>query len=155
MLKKILFSALILGLGACAGDEENVDDPMAPGAEGSASVSPGMPGAVDSSNAMGGQEAAMGGAMGQAGAAAGQPSSQPGQSGIVPNKHETFKLQKVTVLNVRSGPGVKFPVVRTIKKGEMVQAYGKKSFWLKISKDGKQWVSGRYVTFMPEMSPPQ
>jgi lysozyme len=47
-------------------------------------------------------------------------------------------------LNVRKGPDIKEPVVKTIKKGEKYKAYGIKYGWYNV---GAGWVSQNYVTF--------
>ncbi|WP_421938674.1 N-acetylmuramoyl-L-alanine amidase [Pedobacter sp.] len=49
-----------------------------------------------------------------------------------------------SVLNVRSGPGVSFKILRQIIKGAPVTIYARKNNWLRISKT--EWVSGSFVS---------
>ena len=64
------------------------------------------------------------------------PKKKPGVIGTV----------KVTadILNVRKGPDIKEPVVKTIKKGEEYKAYDLVRGWYNV---GAGWVSNNYVTF--------
>ncbi|MCB9228291.1 MAG: SH3 domain-containing protein [Deltaproteobacteria bacterium] len=46
-------------------------------------------------------------------------------------------------LNVRTGPGHRFPVRHTLRKGDRVQVQKKKGQWIKIGK--KEWVFSNYL----------
>ena len=156
MLKKIVYSFLALGLAACAGDDSQVEDPMAGGAIGGSSAASST-GPSGVGGAMSGQQGIQNGNLpdqvDQNVAIAGQSGAQhQGQAG----KLRTYKLQEhVMSLNIRSGPGTKYPVIGMILKGYTAQEFGKKSFWLKISDSKDQWVSGRYVDLVSEQSSAQ
>lgn len=48
------------------------------------------------------------------------------------------------LLNVRKGPGMEYPIVRQLKRGEKVTEYERKvSTWVRIGKD--EWVSGNFL----------
>ncbi len=48
------------------------------------------------------------------------------------------------LLNVRKGPGLNYPIVRQLKRGEEVTEYERKtSTWVRIGKD--EWVSGNFL----------
>lgn len=54
----------------------------------------------------------------------------------------------VGVLNVRSGAGTEYPIVRTIKNGDIVNVYEVASNgWYRIAKDVQEWCSGS-ITYM-------
>ena len=46
-------------------------------------------------------------------------------------------------LNVRSGPGTNFGVLRKVYKGNEVQAGERRGDWVRIDSDG--WVHGAYL----------
>ncbi len=61
-------------------------------------------------------------------------------------KSRMYKVVNASVLAVRSGPGLKYPVVRSLKLGEMVQEFDNNSKWMKISANTNEWASRRYLS---------
>jgi lysozyme len=59
-------------------------------------------------------------------------------------KHIGTVKVTVNVLNVRKGPDIKEPIVKTVKKGEEYKTYDLVRGWYNV---GAGWVSGNYVTF--------
>jgi L,D-peptidoglycan transpeptidase YkuD (ErfK/YbiS/YcfS/YnhG family) len=58
-----------------------------------------------------------------------------------------------TILNLRSGPGLNYKVVNTLKKGNTVNIIGTKSGWYKITSGLKNgWVSSKYISKIPFIS---
>ena len=56
----------------------------------------------------------------------------------------TVNVEPGRLLNVRKGPGMNYPVVRTLKRGETVNEYERKiSTWVRIGKD--EWVSANFL----------
>lgn len=49
------------------------------------------------------------------------------------------------VLNVRSGPGTGYAVIRTLQKGTTVSAYEEQNGWCRILPAEQQWVSKSYL----------
>ena len=67
------------------------------------------------------------------------PASGPegtGQTGTVTAK---------SGLNVRSGPGTSYYIIRALMYGEKVTIYDTKNGWHKISNSKEEWVSGEYI----------
>jgi hypothetical protein len=60
-----------------------------------------------------------------------------------PTVLRTARVQ-ATLLNVRSGPDAASPIVRRIKKGEMVSVFEDRIAWSRISKDS-EWVSSDFL----------
>lgn len=51
-----------------------------------------------------------------------------------------------SILNVRTGPGTNFNIVRKVSGGELVRVYeARPDKWLRISHKNKEWVYGNYV----------
>ncbi|HUW74822.1 MAG TPA: SH3 domain-containing protein [Methyloceanibacter sp.] len=67
----------------------------------------------------------------------------------------TFKVAKVAhwdVLNVRSGPGVRFDIIHTLAPDEgcIVKAGERRGNWVRIKAQGMTgWVNRRYLRYIP------
>ena len=59
--------------------------------------------------------------------------------------YKTKKVANCSTLNVRSGAGTKYKVVRTIKKGTKVTIYKTSGDWSKISSSKEEWCSNKYL----------
>lgn len=71
------------------------------------------------------------------------PSS--GSSNTTPTSQTT--IYSTTTLNVRSGPGVSYKIVTSMKKGQSAVKTGVSGSWYKVSVNGKTgYVSGKYTT---------
>lgn len=58
------------------------------------------------------------------------------------SKQVTMKVKSPGELNVRSGPGVQYDVIKVIKNGDFVKSYGESNGWTKIA-DG--WVKSGFL----------
>jgi uncharacterized protein YgiM (DUF1202 family) len=54
-------------------------------------------------------------------------------------------VSNCSVLNVRNGAGIKYKVVRTIKKWTKVNVYKTSGDWSKISSSKEEWCSSKYL----------
>lgn len=63
---------------------------------------------------------------------------------------DLYKVAHCTWLNTRKGPGVKYDVVKAIKKNTIVTVYEKKDNWCKIEKNANVWVSANYLEKLPK-----
>lgn len=52
---------------------------------------------------------------------------------------------QVASLNVRTGAGMNYAIVKKLCSGVMVDVYEENNGWLRIAADRPEWVSGRYV----------
>lgn len=59
-----------------------------------------------------------------------------------------FRNRRVTAdpLNVRSGIGISFPVVRRLSFNSIVQVFSESADWSKINATGDEWVSSKFLT---------
>lgn len=62
-----------------------------------------------------------------------------------PISYKTKTVYNCSVLNVRSGAGTKYKIVRTIKKGTKVTIYKTSGDWSKISSSKEEWCSSKYL----------
>ncbi|NTU43003.1 MAG: SH3 domain-containing protein [Nitrospirales bacterium] len=62
----------------------------------------------------------------------------------------SFVTAEVTAstLNVRSGPGRSFPIVKTLSEGISVPVCEESDGWFRIHPSEQHWVSGRYLRFI-------
>ncbi len=58
----------------------------------------------------------------------------------------TSRTVNANLLNVRSGPGTSFPVLRTITQGTEVSIYTTTNQWSKISNTADEWVFSSYLS---------
>ncbi|MBN2124741.1 MAG: SH3 domain-containing protein [Deltaproteobacteria bacterium] len=76
-------------------------------------------------------------------------------SPVVPSERSSGEKVLVTAyaLNVRSGPGAHFPVVRQVGKGDLLTVHGYAPEWLYVCLPGGEfgWVMSRYTS---PLSPP-
>ena len=61
------------------------------------------------------------------------------------NPEHRYHITEVPYLNVRSGPGRQFPIVGTLKKGDVIQAFSRYQSWLKISDSEDKWLSSQFL----------
>ncbi|MFA5354085.1 MAG: N-acetylmuramoyl-L-alanine amidase [Thermodesulfovibrionales bacterium] len=73
-------------------------------------------------------------------------------SSLAPEEAESPDLVTAEVtalsLNVRSGPGRSFPVVKSLNKGINVSVCEESGGWFRIHSAEQHWVSGRYLRFI-------
>lgn len=62
-----------------------------------------------------------------------------------PTSYKTKIVSNCSVLNVRSGAGTKYKIVRTIKKETKVTIYKTSGDWSKISSSKEEWCSSKYL----------
>jgi uncharacterized protein YgiM (DUF1202 family) len=131
---KLLMSIALVALGAwsCAGDEAAPKEPVA-------DASPAIPDSPGDA----GETAEK--AAGDAGTKEMVEKSQPNTKAAAAAGDVTGDMYVASgALNVRSGPGMKFPSVRTANKGEKVTVSGCEGVWCAIGE--KEYVSKTFLS---------
>lgn len=65
-----------------------------------------------------------------------------------------FATVTASTLNVRSGPGTEFSVVRQLRRDERVEVSAVQGNWLALLIDGKPGFAHKNFLFLPETEPP-
>ena len=117
MIKRLFIGAAVLGLVACGGNEEM----ETPGAD----ITGNLPSASDALGAL-------------ASAATEAVTDDAGSSNRL--------FVSAWRLNVRSGPGMRYPVTRVLEKGTAVDNEGFHGRWMKIDNRTGEYVSSKFVS---------
>lgn len=130
----LLVAVMAMGLWACSGDDEKTNEPVSPDQQ-AAAAAPSQPGVENA-----GETPAPAPAAAEPATPAPKPETPPAATA---EKAQGTMTVTASLLNVRSGPGMKHKAVRQLKKGETINVLGTEGNWVKIA-DG-EYVSKKFV----------